>query len=99
MTVTQKDPALGLDCSLTRRSVFSKAKDVVEVKGPARELLKISFHRTIRVPDNSHDFNLPPSMGLFPLYSVANYTESLPAPMARKGGLFLPMYRRYSLSP
>ena len=99
MKGTQKDPALGLDCSLTRNSNFSTANDVVEIKGPTGEILKISFHRTIRVPDNNHDSNLPPSLGLFPLYSVASYTESLPAPMARKGGLFLPMSRKYFLSP
>lgn len=52
--------------------------------------LEISFHRTVRVPENSA---LPPSLGRFPLYYVENYANTLPHSMAAKGGLFLPMYR------
>src|ERR1043166_7612273 len=56
--------------------------------------LQISFHRTIRVPDNHETHALPPSLGCFPLSKVADYTGKLPAKMAQKGGLFFPMYRK-----
>ena len=73
-------------------SVHRKAKDIIEVKGPPGEVLKISFQRTIRVPDGKGVSELPPSMGAFPLYSVANFEEKLPTAQPVKGGLFLPMY-------
>lgn len=57
--------------------------------------LVISFHRTIRVPDNHKSSALPPSLGRFPLYQVGNYADALPHTMAAKGVLFLPMYREY----
>lgn len=86
-----------LDCTLEQSSSLRKAKDVVRVvRGD--QTLKISFQRTIRVPDGKGNSELPPGMGTFPLYSVANYAESLPKDMAAKGGLFLPMYRTFSLS-
>jgi len=58
----------------------------------------ISFERTLRVPDNQVVNNLPPSLGQFPLFSVADYKHRMPEGMARKGGIFLPMYQREGLS-
>jgi hypothetical protein len=55
--------------------------------------LKLSFRRTIRVPDNQQTSNLPPSLGAFPLKRVSEYVAKLPNSMAAKGGLFFPMYR------
>ena len=55
--------------------------------------LEIIFHRTVRVPDNNQTSALPPSLGRFPLLQVKDYVKMLPATMASKGGLFLPMYR------
>lgn len=55
--------------------------------------LEISFHQTVRVPDNFKSSALPPSLGRFPLYHVKDYAKTLPYTMAAKGGLFLPMYR------
>ena len=86
-----------LDCTLTQSSVYRKAKDIVRVSRGRMHQLDISFHRTLRVPDGKGDSELPPSMGTFPLYSVANYAESLPKDVAAKGGLFLPMYRMSTL--
>ncbi|KAF2496946.1 ubiquitin-domain-containing protein [Lophium mytilinum] len=60
--------------------------------------LQIAFKRTVRVPDDSNSSALPPGLGNFPLFEVREYAKSLPANMAAKGGLFLPMYRMYSYS-
>ena len=85
----------GLTATLVESSSYRKCKDVIEVTGSSSlETLKISFHRTIRVSDDQSESNLPLSMGTFPLYSVVNYNDKLPAAMAAKGGLFLPIYRR-----
>lgn len=65
----------------------------------ASDHLKITFHRTIRVPDNQTTSFLPPSMGTFPLYKVADYANELPNDMASKGGIFLPIYRESQATP
>lgn len=96
MTLT---PLAKMACTLTKSSDFVKAKDTITVTGLSREKLEISFHRTIRVPDGDGVSELPPSMGTFPLYSVANHKDKLPAAMALKGGLFLPMYRESRPNP
>jgi hypothetical protein len=57
--------------------------------------LQISFHQTVRVPDNNGSSALPPSLGLFPLYEVKSYANKLPDKMSAKGGLFLPLYREF----
>jgi hypothetical protein len=54
----------------------------------------LTFERTLRVPDNNDVNNLPPSLGQFPLFSVAEYKSRMPEDMASKGGVFLPMYQR-----
>jgi hypothetical protein len=57
--------------------------------------LKISFRRTIRVPDNHQTSFLPPDLGAYPLKSVAEHANKMRPEMIAKGGLMFPMYRRY----
>ena len=85
----------GLQATLKSTSYYSKVHDVIEVTGPAGERLKISFQRTIRVPDYDGDSELPPGMGAFPLYDVADYKGKLHNAMSVKGGLYFPMYCEY----
>jgi hypothetical protein len=59
------------------------------------EDLQISFKRTIRVPDNQKNSDLPPDLGSFPLKKISDYADKLPESMASKDGLFFPMYREY----
>jgi hypothetical protein len=96
MTLTQGPTVKngGLQAKLATSSECRNLNDVIEVKGPSCELLKISFQRTLRVPDGKRESELPPSMGTFPLYSVAEYKDNLPNSVAVKGGLFFPMYRK-----
>lgn len=54
---------------------------------------ELSFHRTLRVPDNHDSTKLPPSLRRFPLYNTKDYVAKLPTEMAKKGGAFLPIYR------
>jgi hypothetical protein len=55
--------------------------------------LKISFRRTIRVPDNQQVSFLPPDLGAFPLKSVRRYEGRIGAEMSAKGGVFFPMWQ------
>lgn len=59
--------------------------------------LEISFHRTIRVPDNEQVFQLPPNLGSFPLYKIQDYASSLPQDMVEKDGVFFPMYQKEAM--
>jgi hypothetical protein len=59
------------------------------------EDLKIFFKRTIRVPDNQQNSDLPPDLGKFPLKKVSDFADKLPESMASKGGLFFPMHCKY----
>ena len=73
-----------------------------EVTGAVTEIiidkkLSISFHRTVRVPDDNKKQELPPSLGRFPLFNVEAFKASLPQDMVEKGGMFLPMYQREAM--
>ncbi|MYC23945.1 MAG: hypothetical protein F4X62_20970 [Caldilineaceae bacterium SB0662_bin_25] len=54
---------------------------------------RISFQRTLRIPDDNRAYSLPPGLGRFPLNLVDDYTESVPAGWNAHGGVFLPMYQ------
>lgn len=55
--------------------------------------LRISFQRTVRVPDGHGRTRRLPDLGHLPLFSVDQYAGSLPAQVAQKGGVFIPLYR------
>ncbi|TFK70048.1 hypothetical protein BDN72DRAFT_568256 [Pluteus cervinus] len=59
--------------------------------------MSVSLRRTIRVPDNGKEHHLPPNMGAFKLYNVADYADNLPKSVVSKGGLFIAMYQREAL--
>lgn len=62
--------------------------------------LRISFRRTVRVPTQTADGQpscLPQGLGRFPLYNVAEF-PNLPRQMMEKGGVFMPMYRMFSIT-
>jgi hypothetical protein len=55
--------------------------------------LSVTFHRTLRIPDDGRDYPLPPSLGSFPLRHVDDFPQQAPAPWRRHGGVMLPMYQ------
>lgn len=66
-----------------------------EVHSEAR--LTITFRRTLRVPDDSRIWPLPPALGRFPLVHVDDYAASLPKAWRLHGGVMLPMYQGEAL--
>ena len=58
---------------------------------------RISFQRTLRIPDDGSDYPLPPGMGKFPLHHIEDYQAKLPDGWARRGGVFMPMYQSEAL--
>jgi hypothetical protein len=57
------------------------------------EKLNITFHRTLRIPDDNKKYGLPPSIGHFPLEHVEDYANNLPESWADRAGVFFPMYQ------
>lgn len=55
--------------------------------------IKIHFHRTLRIPDDNKKYNLPPSLGHFPLEHTDDFADKLPENWKDHGGVFLPMYQ------
>jgi len=60
-------------------------------------MTRISFQRTLRIPDDGQDYPLPPGMGEFPLHHVEDHQAKLPGGWARHGGVFMPMYQSEAL--
>jgi hypothetical protein len=54
---------------------------------------KINFQRTLRIPDDGHEYPLPPGLGAFPLRHVDDYADSVPDTWIEHGGVMLPMYQ------
>ena len=84
-----------LDVTLGGQGDTKVAGAVTEIVIDKR--LRISFHRTVRVPDDNEQHALPPSLGRFPLFNVEAFKTSLPQDMVEKGGMFLPMYQREAM--
>jgi len=59
--------------------------------------LRISFQRTLRIPDDGDSYPLPPGLGSFPIRKVDDYADRVPAEWLQRGGVFLPMYQREAM--
>lgn len=67
---------------------------VLLVKDGDRIATEISFKRTVRIPDDGSSHDLPPDLGNFPIYSTDSFSEKMPPNLARKGGVFIPIWRK-----
>ncbi len=59
--------------------------------------LSVSFHRTLRVPDDGGSYPLPPTFGRFTLYRCADYRSLIPKAWVRSNSFFVPLYQREAL--
>jgi hypothetical protein len=59
--------------------------------------LSVTFHRTLRIPDDGREYPLPPSLGHFPLHRVDDFADRVPASWRAHGGVFLPMFQREAM--
>lgn len=57
----------------------------------------VTFHRTLRIPDDGSTYPLPPSLGSFPVARVSDHRESVPESWREHGGVFIPMYQREAM--
>lgn len=70
------------------------SKSVTVSQGNAEPDLLISFMRTVRIPEDRKNYELPPGLGRFPLFDVRPFATRLPPSLVAHGGLYLPMYRK-----
>jgi hypothetical protein len=58
---------------------------------------RISFHRTLRIPDDGNDYPLPAGLGRFPIHRVEDFADKVPSDWLKEGGFFLPLYQKEAL--
>jgi hypothetical protein len=58
---------------------------------------RVSFHRTLRIPEDGHDYPLPAGLGRLPIHRVEDYAEKVPAKWLLDGGFFIPLYQKEAL--
>ncbi|OGQ04333.1 MAG: hypothetical protein A2W61_03825 [Deltaproteobacteria bacterium RIFCSPLOWO2_01_44_7] len=58
---------------------------------------KMTFQRTLRIPDDGKQYPLPPGLGKFPIYRVEDYASKLPKEWVAKGGVFIPMHQKEAM--
>jgi hypothetical protein len=51
----------------------------------------VHFQRTLRIPDDSRDYPLPPGFGAFPLRHLDDHAHSVPGEWLERGGVMMPM--------
>ena len=59
--------------------------------------LRVTFQRTLRIPDNGKTYPLPPGLGSFPLRHVDDFAKEVPPDWSAHGGVMLPMYQSEAL--
>lgn len=58
---------------------------------------RVSFQRTLRIPDDNREYSLPPGLGTFPMEHVEDHASRLPGEWVKHGGVLLPMYQSEAL--
>jgi hypothetical protein len=59
--------------------------------------LTVTFQRTLRIPDDGRINPLPAGLGEFPVRSVDDFSEAVPAKWMQRGGVMMPMYQSEDL--
>jgi len=87
------------------RKKYSKAKPVenrrnsMKISGNTISFgeFSVTFHRTLRLPEDGKVHNLPPSLGSFPIKRVEDYLNKVPPSWIAHGGVFIPMFQKEAL--
>ena len=61
------------------------------------ERFAVSFHRTLRVPDDGRSYPLPPGLGRLPIHRVADFSSRVPEAWRDPNAVFIPLYQREAL--
>jgi hypothetical protein len=58
---------------------------------------KVSFHRTLRIPEHGRAYPLPAGFGRLPILRVEDYAKRVPEKWIEQGGFIIPLYQREAL--
>ena len=58
---------------------------------------RISFNRTLRIPEDGRAYPLPAGLGRLPILPVEDYAERVPEQWLEQGGFIIPLYQREAL--
>ena len=61
------------------------------------KMFAVTFHRTVRLPEDGKTHALPPSLGHFPVKLVDDYKDKVPAAWREHGGVFIPLHQREAM--
>jgi hypothetical protein len=95
-TAPQKMPVesdFGLSISRSDSSMAGNSFDEIIVG----RRTKISFNRTLRIPEDGKTYPLPAGMGRLPIHRVENYADKVPESWLKEGGYFIPLYQSEAL--
>jgi hypothetical protein len=53
---------------------------------------EIEFQRTLRIPDDTNEYPLPPGLGRFPIRHTEDFKPKLPKDWLDRGGVILPLH-------
>lgn len=90
--VTKLTECLGLGIGV-RQLPVAVFKDAIRVG----KFTTISFHRTLRIPEDGRDYPLPAGFGAFPIFRVEDFAAKVPAHWLEEGGFFIPLYQAEAL--
>lgn len=71
-------------CSLPSHTVLLGQRNMQEAQ--------ISLLKTLRIPEDGREYELPPTLGSLPIYDGGALRGVLPVSMAAQGGLIVPMH-------
>jgi hypothetical protein len=54
---------------------------------------EIEFQRTLRIPDDTKEYPLPPGLGRFELRHIEDYKQKLPGAWIERGGVLMALHR------
>ncbi|KAF7559260.1 hypothetical protein G7046_g4892 [Stylonectria norvegica] len=102
LLVNRDDPLHHFAESLRQLKIRCKDDRVIATSFPGQ--LEITFNRTLRLPEDGELHNQPAGMGHIPVMNVACISKKLRnsgndslVDMARKGGVFFPLYQREAM--
>ena len=75
---------------LTAADVESALRAIIRFPPP---IVRVVFERALRIPDDGKEYTLPANLGDFPLRSVDDFANTLPAEWVKRGGVIMPMYQ------
>jgi len=58
---------------------------------------RISFNRTLRIPEDGREYPLPAGFGRLPILRVEDHAERVPEQWLEQGGFIIPLYQREAL--